>query len=224
MRTDMRRIMSSTVLAAALFGAHAASAQDYGTNYGPYASIAGGMSDSRDMHFALRNPLNAAPTSNTAGFNTGWTVNGAFGNKWTNNIRTELEVGYRSVGLDHINATAADGSQKTLSLMGNVLYDIDTGSKINFSLGGGVGVGRSKWDNVRAVGYPSFQDKDTNLQWQAIGEVSMPVAQKMALFADYRYITLYDNNFYSTTGAARASAGTDRSHNVLVGLRYYFGS
>lgn len=228
MRTDMRQIMSSTVLGVglglALFGAGAASAQDFASNYGPYASIAGGLTDSKDMSFALRNPLNAAPTANTLHTNMGWTLNGAFGNKWTNGIRTELEVGYRRVGLDRINATLADGSQKTLSLMGNVLYDIDTGSKVNFSLGGGVGIGRSKWDNVRAAGVPNFNDTDTNLQWQAIGEVSLPVGEKMALFADYRYVTLYDNNFYSTTGTARASNGTDRSHNVLVGLRYYFGS
>lgn len=224
MHTDMRRLMSSTILGFALLGAGAASAQDYGANYGPYASIAGGLTDSKDMTFALRNPLNAAPTTNTLHTNTGWTLNGAFGTKWTNNIRTELEVAYRKVGLDRINATAAGGSQKTLSLMGNALYDIDTGSKVNFSVGAGVGIGRAKWDDVRATGIPSFNDTDTNLQWQAIGEVSMPVGERMALFADYRYITLYDNNFISTTGTARASNGTDRSHNVLVGLRYFFRS
>ncbi len=223
MHTDMRRIMTSTILGLAL-SAGTASAQDYGANYGPYVSVAGGMTDSKDMNIALRNPLGAAPTSNTIHTNTGWTVNGAFGNKWTNGLRTELEVAYRQVGADRINATTLSGSQKTLSLMGNVLYDIETGSKINFSVGGGAGVGRAKWADVRGMGVPSFNDSDTNLQWQAIGEVSMPIGEKMALFADYRYITLYDNNFYSTTGTARASAGTDRSHNVLVGLRYYFGS
>lgn len=223
MHTDMRRVMSSTILGLALF-AGAAQAQDLGANYGSYVSIAGGLSDSKDMNIALRNPLTAAPVSNTIHTNTGWTLNGAFGNKWTNGIRTELEVGYRKVGLDRMNATTVDGSQKTLSVMGNVLYDIETGSKVNFSVGGGVGIGRAKWDNVRGTGIPSFNDTDTNLQWQAIGEVSMPVGERMALFADYRYVTLYDNNFVSTTGTARASNGTDRSHNVLVGLRYFFSS
>ena len=224
MRTDMRRIMSSVILGGALLGASTAGAQDVGANYGPYVSIAGGMSDSRDMNIALRNPITAAPSNRNVGFNTGWTLNGAFGNKWTNGIRTELEVSYRKVGVDHLDGTTLNGSQKVLGGMGNVLYDIDTGSRINFSVGGGVGVGHSKWDNVRGAGLPTFNTSDTNLQWQAIGEVGMPITRNVSLFADYRYITLYDNNFASTTGTARASAGTDRSHNVLVGLRYFFNS
>jgi opacity protein-like surface antigen len=224
MRTDMRRIMSSMIVGGALIGAAAAQAQDTGPNYGPYVSIAAGLNDPKSMDFALRNPTTAAPVGSTAHFDTGYNFNGAFGTKWTNGIRTELEVSYRKAGMDHIGATAVDGSQKTLGLMGNVLYDIDTLGRINFSVGGGVGVGHSKWDNVRAAGLPTFNDHDTNLQWQAIGEVGLPIGRQLALFADYRYITLYDNNFISTTGTARASAGTDRSHNVLVGLRYFFNS
>ncbi|MHB1205901.1 MAG: outer membrane protein [Rhodospirillaceae bacterium] len=216
--------MSSIVLGGALCGAAAAQAQDTGANYGPYVSIAGGINDPKSMDFALRNPITAAPTSRTANFNTGYNFNGAFGTKWTNGIRTELEVSYRKSGVDNISGTTVDGSQKTLSLMGNALYDIDTGSRLNFSVGGGVGVGRAKWDNVNGAGLPTFNDSDTNLQWQAIGEVGLPIGRQMSLFADYRYITLYDNNFISTTGSARASAGTDRSHNILVGLRYFFNS
>jgi opacity protein-like surface antigen len=224
MRTDMRRIMSSIILGGALCGGAAAHAQEAGANFGPYVSIAGGINDPKSMNVALRNPLTAAPSNRTVNYDTGYNFNGAFGTKWTNGIRTELEVSYRKSGVDNIGGTTVDGSQKTLSLMGNALYDIDTGSRLNFSVGGGVGVGRAKWDNVGGAGLPTFNDHDTNLQWQAIGEVGLPIGRQMALFADYRYITLYDNNFVSTTGTARASAGTDRSHNVLVGLRYYFNS
>ena len=224
MHTDIRKIVSSVILGGALLGASAAQAQDMVTNYGPYVSVAGGLNDSKTMNFALRNPINAAPSSRNIFYDTGYTFNGAFGTKWTNGLRTELEVGYRKSGVERMDATALEGSQKVLGVMGNVLYDIDTGSRVNFSVGGGVGVGRAKWDNVRATGLPTFTDTDTNLQWQAIGEVSMPISQQMAVFAGYRYVTLYDNNFISTTGAARASAGTNRSHNVLLGLRYFFNS
>jgi opacity protein-like surface antigen len=224
MRTDMRRIMSSIILGGALCGGAAARAQEAGANFGPYVSIAGGINDPKSMNFAQRNPLTAAPANRTANYDTGYNFNGAFGTKWTNGIRTELEVSYRKSGVDNISGTTVDGSQKTLGVMGNALYDFDTGSRINFSVGGGVGVGRAKWDNVRGAGLPTFNDHDTNLQWQAIGEVGLPIGHQMALFADYRYITLYDNNFISTTGTTRASAGTDRSHNILVGLRYYFNS
>ena len=105
--------------------------------------------------------------------------------------------------------------------MGNVLYDVNISSFI-VSAGAGAGVGHNKWAGVTGFGVPRFDDGSTNLQWQGIGEVALPFSTHLAAFADYRYITLYDNKFDSTTGTSRLSGGTDHTHNFMVGLRYFF--
>ena len=225
--TDKRRILPAICIGActfyALAGARLAHAQQAGANYGPYVSIAGGVSFPDDMSMTLRNPAGGPPQSRDVNFNTGFNINGAIGEKWTNGFRTELELGYRHADISRFDAVSWTGSQKVLGLMGNVLYDIDTHGGLTFSVGGGAGVGHNKWDNVApaAGGGPVFDSHDTNFQWQAIGEVSVPVSTRLAAFADYRYITLYDNAFTSPSGA-RISAGTDHSNNILVGLRFFF--
>ena len=230
-KTHKGRILSAQVFSALLGAtvlclgtASASRAQDV-ANIGPYVSVSGGINDPRSMDVAVRNPIGAAATDSHVHYDTGYMFTGAFGNKWSNGFRTEVEASYRKADINSIGATSLTGSQKVLSLMGNVLYDIDTLGRVNFSIGGGAGVGHNKWDTVTAgtVGSQVYDTHDTNLQWQAIGEVGLPLGHQMALFADYRYITLYDNAFTSTTGTSRISAGTDHSHNVLMGLRYYFG-
>jgi opacity protein-like surface antigen len=206
-----------------VFSAASAALAQQDVSYGPYASIAGGLNLTRDNTVVLRNPATAnLGTARDVTYSTGWNATAAFGDKWQNGLRTEAEVSYRHAGIDRFGVATGTGSQSVWGFMGNVLYDIDTRSKLNFSVGGGVGAGRASWNSVSAPGTPNFDDSDLNLQWQAIAEVGMPLSSQVHAFVDYRYITLYDSKFNSSPAGARVSGGTDHSHNILVGLRYYF--
>ena len=222
--TGKRCLLPALAMCGVFAAASAAVAQD-DVNYGTYASIAGGLNLTRDNTVVLRNPATSnfgSPLNATYG--TGWNATAAFGNKWQSGLRTEAEVSYRHAGIDTLGVSNANGSQSVWGFMGNVLYDIDTRSKINFSVGGGVGAGHASWNNVNAPGVPNIDDSDLNLQWQAIAEVGMPLSSQVHAFVDYRYITLYDNKFDSSPAGARVSGFTDHSHNILVGLRYYFNA
>jgi hypothetical protein len=219
--TGKRCLLSAVALCGAFGAASAASAQDI--SYGSYLSLGGGLNLPTNDTKVLRSPANSnLGVSREVSYNTGYNITGAFGYKWLGGFRTEAEVSYRHAGIDQFNNVDWSGSQGVWGFMGNVLYDFNTASKINFSVGGGIGVGRASWNNVTAPAAPNFDSHDTNLQWQAIGEVGMPLSSQVHAFVDYRYITLYDSKFTSVPAGARISGGTDHSHNILVGLRYYF--
>lgn len=222
MRITGKRCLLSAVALCGVFGAaSAAFAQEM--SYGTYLSLGGGLTMPQDSTMVLRNPANSnLGVSRDVSFNTGYNITGAFGYKWLSGFRTEAELSYRHAGIDQFNGTDWSGTQSTWGFMGNVLYDFNTASKINFSVGGGIGAGRASWNNVTAPAAPNFDSHDTNLQWQLIGEVGMPLSSQVQAFVDYRYITLYDSKFTSVPAGARISDGTNHSHNVLVGLRYFF--
>jgi opacity protein-like surface antigen len=220
--TGKRCLLSAVALCGVVSAASAAFAQE-DVSYGTYLSLGGGLNLTQDDTKVLRNPdISNLGVSRDVSYNTGYNITGAFGYKWLSGFRTEAEVSYRHSGIDRLNTVDWSGSQAVWGFMGNVLYDFNTASKINFSVGGGVGAGRASWNNVTAPASPNFDSHDTNLQWQLIGEVGMPLSSQIQAFVDYRYITLYDSKFTSVPPGARISAGTDHSHNILVGLRYYF--
>jgi opacity protein-like surface antigen len=149
-------------------------------------------------------------------------------------LRTEAEVNYRQSELDDIAGARTTGRQKVLGFMGNVLFDIDLGENSRFRpyIGGGAGVGYTKWKNVQAdpsgtfpLGGPRYDDRDKGFQWQAIGGFNHAINENMDGFIEYRYIGIENLKFHTRTplGFSAASRHNDRSHNLLLGVRFNFG-
>ena len=199
---------------------------------GPYFSVGGGLNQPEDssVNYTIPSTTGTTTPAETT-FDMGYILSGALGYQWENGFRTEAEVNYRQASINDIAGAGAPGRQKALSVMGNVLYNIGDYNSFKPYVGGGAGYVWNKWKNVTgnpsatfALGTPNFTDRDGAFQWQAIGGVSHPFTERMDGFVEYRYIGTINNRFQSgVPGAGTASSHDDRSHNLLVGVRFKFG-
>ncbi len=209
---------------AVLVATSAARAQDLQS--GTYFSFSGGanMPSSSSVTYRSPNIAGGAASRAQTGFDTGYIFSGALGYRFGSGLRTELEVNHRKAGVDHIGGVDAAGKQRVWGLTANALYDFGEIATLRPYVGAGVGVGWNKWSGVQTLpaGAVTYTDRDTALQWQAIGGLSKPFSQRVDGFVEYRYIGLEQNKFNGVPLGATASRHDDRSHNILVGVRYAF--
>jgi len=208
-------------------GVGTAYASDVALPPGPYFGLGAGISQPQYGHFNTYDFNAGTVAPGSAHFDLGWGIVGAAGYKWNNGLRAELELGYRRADPHLLDGAVVSGSTETTSVMGNLLYDINTRAGITPYFGGGVGMGEQHWDNVHDATYAnSAHMRDTGFQWQAIGGVAMPVDRHFSLFAEYRYIGLNDLRFNQRFFDNISPVGhyTDHSHNVLVGFRWHPGA
>jgi|GEM_PF-2226729 len=109
------------------------------------------------------------------------------------------------------------------SLMANAWYDFDIGMPFTPYVGGGVGLAQVKisgdLDNTQL-----FQKNDSVFAWQLGAGVSMPVAENVKAFVDYRYFAADSAHLKLEPNFNGGSIkGAFDSHSVMVGLRFNFG-
>ena len=207
----------------------AAQAQDTGWS-GNYLSLGAGLNWSHDRQ--LNSTFAAGPTgpaattpvgtSGSTDFNTGYNIVGAFGHKWVSGLRGEVEFGFRRNALETLYGANSDGAKKVGSVMANVLYDFNSGARITPYVGGGIGAGREQWTKTYGVtAAPDVHVRDTAFQWQLIGGVAMPISDRASVFAEYRFISIENVNYRTMKLAPASGQFDDRSHNMLVGVRFH---
>ena len=213
----MKSIIPIALVTVAFAAFHApASAQ-----VGPYISLGGGI------HMPRSSNLLVGTTAGNADFDNGWLINGAFGYKWDSGVRLEAELGWREADVDNFNGTPWTGSQKTWSTMGNLLYDFNTDGDVTPYLGVGAGVSWVGWkNNFKGPTTPTFDGTDSKFTWQGIAGVGTSVNEKLKFYLEYRYIATGNTSFPANIATATpvVTGHKDRSHNVLVGFRYSFGT
>ena len=196
---------------------------------GPYLSIGGGISipEKSGIDISATTPL-APKTAVRATFDNGYVLSGAAGYRWDGGFRTELEVNYRHNTLNDINTRPSVGKQGVLGVMGNLIYEFNTENAMDITpyVGGGFGGSWNKWTGVGSpsAATPTFTDRDFAWQWQAIGGLSIPLSEQLSAFTEYRYMGAINNKFNSVPAGFQAFHHSPRSHNLLVGLRFNFGS
>lgn len=209
----MRNTLIATTLAAGLFlgvaGAAGAAEQT-----GPYVSLGVGP-----------NFLNDADTTGTgfsgtrsADFDTGFAGVGALGYKLDKNWRTELELGYRRNEVSSIPGGGGDGDVHSWSYMGNVLYDVDTGSKWTPYVGIGAGAVHYRAAGLQLTPTTTTNDGDTEFAYQGILGVAYDVTPRSQFYVDYHYLRA--DNPSVTDSAGNNYDTTYRSNTVLLGFRY----
>jgi OmpA-OmpF porin, OOP family len=170
--------------------------------------------------------LQGGAVNQRAEFDAGWVGQFTLGHHFTNNIRGELELGYRSNAVDTVGSVDADGSAHTWSLMANALYDFANTSPFTPYIGAGAGVARVDYSNVEPVGLiptgsTRIDSSDVVPAVQGIVGVSYNLNDKITFVTSYQYLTAVDARQETDLGQ-KVDANYD-SHSILVGARFNFG-
>lgn len=148
-------------------------------------------------------------------------------------FRTEAELAHKRASHDEYTGendfrVDADGRTKALSLMANVLFDIGSDQGLNFFVGGGAGLARTKV-RLRYIDDGEEFDgsaKDTRFAWQILAGLRYPVSSQVDVGLKYRYFDskLKDDNFVEDISGGTDALRTDfRSHSILASLIFNFG-
>lgn len=168
-------------------------------------------------------------------YDTGFVVGGAVGYDLGQymgplGIRLEAELSYRENDVDsHLITLVGQpdevqnnpiGSTSALAGMGNILFDLNTGSPFSLYGGGGLGVANVEFDGHGGDGSVALDDDDTVFAWQLIAGAGYAITSNMVLDVQYRYFNAGDVSLTSRQGA---TSSTDyESHAVLGGIRVKF--
>jgi OmpA-OmpF porin, OOP family len=208
------RTSIATAFAAGLFFAAAGAASAQQT--GPYVGFGLGASFLDDARF-----YNGG-TNGKADYDTGWGGLLSGGYAFDSNWRTELELGYRRNDVGSMSGGRSDkGNSNAFSLMGNVLYDIRTGTNFTPYVGVGAGYVKYKASGIAPSATTTVNDSSDIFAYQGIAGVSYTLTPSSQLFLDYHY--LRGNNPDVTDSAGTHLSTEYRDHLVTIGFRYMFG-
>ncbi len=146
----------------------------------------------------------------------------AYGVK-TGAVRTELELNIKQDAEKtyHDEDGSTKMSMENNSIMLNVYYDIDTGTKFTPYVGAGIGASRLKASlkyNDLDGAFNGSKSK-TNFAWQIGAGVSYAMTDNLALDAGYRYTDAGEVKWYNNDSNNEWEA---KSHEFLLGARYSF--
>ena len=195
-----------------------------------YLSVFGGANLLQDQSV-----LGTSRTEFSTSTDTGFVLGSAVGtslDKWAKGLRAEVEVSYRRNDLAGDWARTfipvsgvIEGNESTFSIMANVWYDIDIGSKVRPYVGGGAGWARSQLDGVQITTFafgpvpPSVNRSgsiDTNgFAWQLGAGINYEVMPDVDLGIGYRYMDApnVDAFFFGKGGKLKSN-----NHAVQVSL------
>ncbi|MFM8753668.1 MAG: outer membrane protein, partial [Phenylobacterium sp.] len=193
-----------------------------------------------------------------------WSGFARLGYQVSSNWRVELEGGYRAGSIDSIRGGASNailglctagvvrttaapncgsptGDVQSLTLMGNVIYDILPDSALNPFIGVGVGVNQTQLDTVvgqfstitpvgpaATAANPAIQnltidDDDVAFAWQGIAGVAWAITDRLDADLTYRYLSGSDLTFASRGSHALQPGAFDGAYedqSLTIGLRY----
>ena len=214
-RTTIRTALSVAAIAFAL-GSSPAMAQDSSTRFfqGLYLSGAIGAHETTDAN------INGGSINVDNDTDAGLAGLVGLGLQLgTTNWRVELETSYRQSDVDAISGAAGSGDVDALSFVGNVFYDIALTEKVDFYLGGGVGLADVDYSSVSPVGSSTLNDNDMGWAWQLGAGAAVAMTDRLKLTLDYRFLNIEDLDFPTSPSVAEVDAEY-RDHAVFVGLRY----
>ena len=210
MRGRRSRIVLGTAYALLAACGAAQAAED-----GFYIGAAAGVNLARDSKFDLTGSQPAAS------YDTGFAGLASVGYGLGTGLRVEGELGFRDNDIDDIAGVDGSGDVSALTVMGNVLYDIDLGGRLTPFVGVGVGLAQVDFDGVNPVGGSTVNNDSTAFAYQGIVGATYDVSDRFKLTLDYRYFAA--PNVELTTNSGASADSEYRSHSVMLGLRFSFG-
>ncbi len=212
----IRTIVLAGVAALALAGtAHASDATGW------YLGIAGGGDYLNAID--LKTDTGGTITNNKFKSSDSYIATAAFGYRFRDHLRFELEAGYTPHDFKDttISAVTYGGHDRIGSAMANLIYDIPLSDRFDLNIGGGAGAGRD--DLLVHNGATDFARGDrTGFMWQGIAGISYSLTRNVDLTLDYRYRSLMQNTDYSTSlVGTTVRGGRPNDQAVMLGLRWY---
>ncbi|TWA88028.1 outer membrane protein OmpA-like peptidoglycan-associated protein [Azospirillum brasilense] len=216
-KMTLRGILLGTALAAMLPTAAMAATEGF------YVGAGAGVNWTRDADLRFEN----TPTDASTSFKLGGIGDISAGYATAAGPRAELEFAWRwrnaidSTDSSNTAVNGLGGKASSLAFMGNVLYDINTGTAFTPYIGVGAGIAQVRLD------LGGFDDRDWVFAYQGIAGVSYALNQNLALTLDYRYFATLDPKFDLGGPAGLASStvkGEYQNHTIMAGLRYTFGA
>lgn len=211
-------VFTALVAVSLLLFANAAQAADSSHPY--YIGAKG------DIAFPSKTDVKGASTgsvdygfSSGAGVTLGWQPPAL--DTSTGDVRAEFEAGYHAMGLDRVlTNNNASGDFKATTLMGNVYYDVHTGSSFTPYVGAGLGQAFVRFPTGKGLG--NTDDSDNVLAYQAMAGVSytpesMP---RTALSVGYKYLGFESPSF--KTAGSHVKLDSPHESAVEFGVRYRF--
>ena len=192
----------------------AASAQTPGWMAGVYLGAGAGWNIAEDSE------IEGTGLNGDVEYDDGYAGFFTFGGKlW--GFRGEGEFGYRKNDVDSVTGGGGgNGDVSVLSYMGNVLFDIPTGTQWVPYIGGGIGGARVDLDTSLPAAGVSVDSDETGWAYQGIVGVTYHVNENLGVFADYRYFDTEDISYRASNGTRFETDYT--AHTLSVGLRYVF--
>jgi opacity protein-like surface antigen len=151
--------------------------------------------------------------SDTAEFDTGYLIGGAFGYAWEQGWRGELALDYRT---NDIDSGKVDGDMSSLAGMVNGYYQLPIDFPVKPYVGVGIGVANVDVD-ASASGM-NANDDDTVFAYQAMAGITYEINPAVAIGAGYVYFATEDPSFDTSSGSGFDSEYA--SHSFMFQLRF----
>jgi OOP family OmpA-OmpF porin len=140
------------------------------------------------------------------GIKPGFVGVGSVGWGFGNGFRAELEGNYR-----YNKFSDSNNNEQKYGAMVNGLYDFGVAPWVTPYVGVGIG--------YEAVRESVLSQTKGSFAYQGIAGAAFPLAQGLALTAEYRFLGLAGNRNYSG-----ATSTNNYNHSLLLGVRYAFGA
>jgi OmpA-OmpF porin, OOP family len=159
-------------------------------------------------------------------------------------FRIEAEVAYKRARVDDIETTialpgmaavpggvitpdilpAGGGRSSALSFMINGMLDFGDDDGVSGFVGGGVGVARVDYNNVRAFSNQAaaIDDSDTRFAWQVVAGLRQAISDNVDITVRYRFFNA--DNIRTVDFRGLESESRFRSHSLLGGITFNFGA
>ena len=201
-----KKLLVGTVAVSALLaGATAANAAP--ERHGWYTNFEAGWVHVNDTG------LPGVPGFQAIEYSSGWGALVGFGHSFDNNLRLEVEGGYRNNDAnENNNVPAIDGELTEYTVMLNMVYDAPIASRWLLNLGAGAGIDIARYDDNLAR-----EDTDTQMAIQGIVGLTHRLSDHWDVAVTYRY--LWTEGMEYTIGAVRTEMDITK-HNVMLGFRY----
>ena len=139
------------------------------------------------------------------------------GCEFTNNLRGDVTLGYRSEAQVQDSFTSLDAKFSAITVMANVYYDIVNYNGFTPYVGAGVGVSRNRLSDINLPATSTSGTK-TSFAYALHAGVSYDYSEALTIDASYRYIDLGKGK----SGPTTIDVDNLVAHDFRIGLRYRF--